>query len=60
MWFDNIYNVSAYIIASIIDDDKISENKHEILNKLTVKKVYDIFSKVDLNNKMIAELRQKK
>lgn len=60
MRFDNIYNVSAYIIASIIDDDKISENKHEILNKLTVKKVYDIFSKVDLNNKMIAELRQKK
>lgn len=60
MRFDNIYGVSAFIIASIIDDGKITENKHEILKKLTIKKVYDIFSKVDLKNKMTAELRQKK
>ena len=60
MRYDNIYSVSAFIIASIIDDGCINENKFDILNKLTIKKVNDIFSKVDLKNKMTSELRQKK
>lgn len=60
MRYDNIYNVSAFIIASIIDDDHINENKFEILNKLTVKKVNEVFNKVDLKNKMTAVLKQKK
>jgi predicted Zn-dependent peptidase len=60
MRYDNIYNVSAFIIASIIDDGCINENKFEILNKLTVKKVNEVFNKVDLKNKMTAVLKQKK
>lgn len=60
MRYDNIYNVNSYIISCIVDDGQINENKHEILKKLTIKKVNDIFSKVDLNNKMTAVLKQKK
>ena len=60
MRYDNINNVNSYIISCIVDDGQINENKHEILKKLTIKKVNDIFSKVDLNNKMTAVLKQKK
>ena len=60
MRYDNIYDVSAYIISSIVDNNSINENKYEILKKLTVKKVMDIFSHVDLNNRMIGVLKQKK
>ena len=60
MRYDNIYNVSAFIIASIIDDNEVNENKYEVLKKLTVKKVMDIFKNVDVNNKMTAIMKQKK
>lgn len=60
MRYDNIYNVSSYIIASIIDNNEINDNKYQILNKLTVKKVNDVFKNIDLNNKMIGILKQKK
>lgn len=60
MRFDNIYNVSSYIIASIIDNDTIDEYRYTTLKKLTVKKVKDIFNRVDITNKMTAILKQKK
>ncbi|MBR5662848.1 MAG: insulinase family protein [Bacilli bacterium] len=58
MRFDSIYAVSSFIVGSIIDDNKISENKYEILNKLTIKKINEIFSRVDLDNKMIAIMKK--
>ena len=60
MRYDNIYQVSAYLIASIIDDNEVSEDKTNILNKLTIKKAMDIYKKVDIDNKMTAILKQKK
>jgi hypothetical protein len=60
MRYDNIYDVSAHIISSLIDNNAINENKYEILKKFTVKKIMDIFKYVDLNNKMIGKLKQKK
>ena len=60
MRYDNIYNVSAFIIASIIDDDSINENKLNILKKLSVKKINEIYSKVDLKNVMTILMKQKK
>ena len=60
MRFDNIYVVSLFIEGCLIDDGYINEERYEILNKLTIKKVNDIFKQVDLNNKMTAVLKQKK
>ena len=60
MRFDNIYNVSAFIIASIIDDDYVNENKLDIRKKLSVKKIKDIYNKVDLKNTMNILMKQKK
>lgn len=55
--YDNIYEVSGYIISSIIDDGQINDDRFEILKKLTPKKVMDIYKCVDLNNKMISILK---
>lgn len=60
MRFDNIYGVSAYLIASIIDDGKISDIKYTTLKKLTPAKVMKIFNKIDLKNNMKAVLKPKK
>lgn len=58
MRFDNIYRVSSFIISTIIDDGYINENKYEALKKFTVKKVFEIFNKFDLNNKMLAVMKK--
>ena len=60
MRYDNIYSVTAFIISCIIDDGEINENKYDVLKKLTIKKINDIFSKVDLSNKMIGVLKKTK
>ena len=62
MRYDNIYRVSSFIIASIIDNDVVDESKFDILKKLTPKKALDIFKCVDLNNTMtsILEIKSKK
>lgn len=54
--YDNIYSVSSYIIGSIIDDNELSDSRINYLKNLTVKKVKDIYSRIDLNNKMTAVL----
>ena len=56
MRYDNIYRVSSFIIASIIDNDVLDESKFEILKKLTPKKAMDIFKCVDLNNCLTSSL----
>ncbi len=55
--YDNIYEVSGYIISSIIDDGQINDDRFEILKKLTPKKVMDIYKCVDLSNKMTSILK---
>ena len=59
MRYDNIYSVSSYIIASIIDSGMIDDNKYNILNKITLKKIKDIYKCVDLDNKMTGILKPK-
>lgn len=58
MRYDNIYRVSSFIISCIIDDGEINENKYEVLKKLTVKKIFEIFSRVDVKNKMTAVMKK--
>ena len=60
MRYDNIYDVTGYLISSIIDDGKISDEKHEIIQKLTPKKIMDIYKCVDINNKLTAMLKATK
>lgn len=60
MRYDNIYRVSSFIIATLVDDNYINEEKYEILKKLTIKKAMDIFKRVDLTNKMIGVLKKAK
>ena len=60
MRYDNIYSVSSYIIASIIDNGVLDDSRYDILNKLTIKKINDIYKCVDINNKMTAILKPSK
>ena len=60
MRFDNIYSVSSLLVGEVIDEGKISDEKLDILNSITIKKVKDIFNKVDLSNTMTAILKPKK
>ena len=60
MRYDNIYDVTGYLISSIIDDGKISDERHEIIQKLTPKKIMDIYKCVDINNKLTAMLKATK
>lgn len=59
MRFDNIYAVTSYIIAAIIDNDKLDDSKFEILNELTPKKILDIYKCVDQKNVMKSILKPK-
>jgi len=60
MKYDNIYSAAASFIGSLIDDDTIDSNRLGITKKLTIKKIMDIYSKVDISNKLIAALKPEK
>lgn len=60
MKFDNIYGAAASFIGSLIDDNVLDSNRLGTTKKLTIKKIMDIYSKVDTNNKLIAELKPEK
>jgi len=60
MKFDNIYGVASSIIGSLIDDNVVDNNRLATTKKLTIKKINDIYSKVDIKNTLTAVLKPEK
>lgn len=60
MKFDNIYNVAASMITSLIENNDPVSKTNQIIKNLTVEEINEIYSHVDLNNYMIGTLKPEK
>lgn len=58
--FENIEVINETIIDNIIFNDKLQGNMMEVLNSLTIEEMKEIIDKLDLTNKSIIVIRDKK
>lgn len=48
--FENIYNVADFILTSLINNNEVSDDNHNILNNIKLKTILDIYKNVNLDN----------